>query len=124
MATITYDLFAHPHRWMEAVAKKQGYDVTFNNVSDDYAVVSVAGPKSRDVMDKLTDTDVSGEAWQFMTQQDVEVAGVQAHGFRLSYTGQLYSCRSGCVCATYLRLSGREEGEVNDTVDLDPWVPY
>lgn len=74
-------------RWMENIAKKHDFDVTFTNISDDYMVLSVAGPKSRHVMDKLTDTPVTEEAWPFMTQQDVELAGVQVHAFRLSYTG-------------------------------------
>lgn len=71
------------------VAKEQNYNVKFEMISDEYMVVSIAGPKSREVMAKLTDADVSGESWPFMVQKTIELAGVTAHAFRLSYTGLL-----------------------------------
>lgn len=85
---------------MENIAKKNDYDVSFKLISDDYMVLSVAGPKSRDVMSKLTDQDVTEAEWPFMTQKDVKLAGVDVHAFRLSYTGGFYG-----VC--FIRMEGR-----------------
>ena len=80
---------------MESIANRKGFNVSFENISDDYAVLSIAGPRARDVMSKLTDVDVSAAAWPFMHQKHVVLAGVPTQAFRLSYTGgYTYVCSS------------------------------
>ena len=82
---------------MENIAKQKNFDVSIKMISDDYMVLSVAGPKSRDVMSKLTDTDVSEAEWPFMTQRDVTLAGVDVYAFRLSYTGEERALNGRCT---------------------------
>ncbi len=51
--------------------------------------LSIAGPKSRELLQRLTDDDVSNAAFRFMDYREMEVATVQAQVNRVTYTGDL-----------------------------------
>src|SRR5204863_128116 len=51
--------------------------------------LSIAGPKSRDVLQKLTDEDVSKTAFKFMDHRAMDIANVPAMINRVTYTGDL-----------------------------------
>ena len=51
--------------------------------------LSIAGPNARAVLEKLCDTDVSGEAFRFMDFREMDVAGAPCMVNRISYTGDL-----------------------------------
>ena len=51
--------------------------------------LSIAGPKSRELLQRLTDDDVSNEAFKFMDYREMEVATVKAKVNRVTYTGDL-----------------------------------
>lgn len=64
--------------------------VVIEDVSERYGVVALAGPKSRKILQPLTDNDLSNEAFPWLTAQMGEVG--YAKGVRLlrvSYTGEL-----------------------------------
>src|SRR5690606_35409521 len=65
-------------------------DVRCTSVTDHWATVAIAGPRSRDVVGALApDLDVSAEAFPFMTFRETEVAGLPARVFRISFSGEL-----------------------------------
>lgn len=68
--------------------RKGNYDVTIENVTDDMSCLSVAGPYSRDVLSKLTSTDMSNSGFKFLTIKDIEIAGLPLRAMRISYTGE------------------------------------
>ena len=51
--------------------------------------LSIAGPKSRDVLAALTDEDVSNAGFRFMDYREIDVASVPAKVNRITYTGDL-----------------------------------
>ncbi len=51
--------------------------------------LSIAGPKARDVLAKLTDEDVSAEAFRFLDFRETHLAAVPAKVNRVTYTGDL-----------------------------------
>jgi dimethylglycine dehydrogenase len=51
--------------------------------------LSIAGPKSRDVLQALTDEDVSNAAFKFMDHRSFDVANCPAMVNRVTYTGDL-----------------------------------
>lgn len=56
----------------------------------DFAVLSVQGPNSRTLLQRLTDTDLSNQAFPYYTlKNDVLAAGVPVVIFRLGYTAEL-----------------------------------
>ncbi|CAH3156069.1 unnamed protein product [Porites lobata] len=79
----------HDLRWLLEHARKGNYEVTIENVTDDMSCLSVAGPYSRDVLSKLTSTDMSNSGFKFLTIKDIDIAGLPVLAMRISYTGEL-----------------------------------
>ena len=67
----------------------EGEHVDVKDVTDDYGVLAVAGPRSRDVLAKVTDADLGNEAFPWMSAREIEVAGIPARALRVSYVGEL-----------------------------------
>jgi methylglutamate dehydrogenase subunit C len=67
-------------------------DVQFVSVSDQWAQIVVAGPRSRDLLRRLVDPehDISNEALPYLAAGELTVCGgVAARLFRLSFSGEL-----------------------------------
>jgi sarcosine oxidase subunit alpha len=65
-------------------------DVTLTSVTDQWAVVAVAGPRSRDVLAALAPSlDCSVEGFGFMDVREATVAGLPARIMRISFSGEL-----------------------------------
>lgn len=72
--------------WVEKNAA--GFDCEIRNESDDYLLLAVQGPKSKDVVKKLTDCNLDDmEFYHFADKQTL--AGVPAIVSRTGYTGEL-----------------------------------
>lgn len=64
--------------------------VYFTSVTEQWAVMALNGPNARKVLEKVVEgTDLSEEAFPFMTWRDCTVAGVKARIYRISFTGEL-----------------------------------
>jgi sarcosine oxidase subunit alpha len=59
------------------------------NVSSAYAAINVAGPRSRELMARLTDTDVSAAGLPYLKLAQATVAGVPALVLRIGFVGEL-----------------------------------
>ena len=73
--------------WLRRAGR--GYDVTLTDVTDQQAVIGVMGPRARDVLAPLTDTDLGNGAFPYGTSQLLSVAGVEVLALRMSYVGEL-----------------------------------
>ncbi len=63
--------------------------VQVTSVTDQWAAVAVAGPKSRALLEKVVDIDLSNDAFPFMACGDVSAAGVKGRLFRISFSGEM-----------------------------------
>jgi sarcosine oxidase subunit alpha len=64
--------------------------VSCTSVTEQWAAVAVAGPRSREVLQAVgTDIDVARAAFPFMAWRDGRVAGVPARLARVSFSGEL-----------------------------------
>ena len=59
------------------------------SATEQWAVVALAGPKSRETLARLTTAALDGENFPFMAAKTAEVAGVGARIFRVSFSGEL-----------------------------------
>ncbi|WP_370268171.1 FAD-dependent oxidoreductase [Nioella sp.] len=73
-------------RWFE---KDLPEGVTYANVSDDWHGIALSGPKSRELLQRLTREDVSAEAFRFRDLRQCFVAGVPVILNRISFSGEL-----------------------------------
>ncbi|WP_164660606.1 FAD-dependent oxidoreductase [Tropicibacter sp. Alg240-R139] len=62
---------------------------TFEVATNRIAGFNVAGPKARDMLRRMTNSDLSNEAFRFMRSATIEVAGVTCLAIRVSFTGDL-----------------------------------
>ncbi|MCP5036060.1 MAG: FAD-dependent oxidoreductase, partial [Rhodobacteraceae bacterium] len=73
-------------RWFERDLPK---DVSYANVSDDWHGIALSGPKSRDLLARLTRDDVSNDTFKFRDLRQTFVAGVPVILNRISFSGEL-----------------------------------
>ncbi|XP_072038740.1 dimethylglycine dehydrogenase, mitochondrial-like [Amphiura filiformis] len=105
----------HDLRWIQEQVSLGNFKVEIDNITDDTGVLSVAGPYARDVLAKLTSTDMSHKAFPFMSNKAIELAGVACRALRISYTGELgwelYHAKSDSAkLYTALLEAGQEYG--------------
>ncbi len=74
-------------RWFDARLPETG--VTYRNRTDELHGIAISGPKSRDLLARLTRTDVSNEALKFRDTREMFVGGVPVHLNRVSFSGEL-----------------------------------
>ncbi len=65
------------------------HSVSFESRSNAWAGFNVAGPKSRDLLQPLVDTDLSTEAFRFMRSRQIAIGGIKAIAIRVSFSGDL-----------------------------------
>jgi sarcosine oxidase subunit alpha len=75
-------------RWLAWWLAGAGVCAHVTNVTGDYAAVNVAGPRSRDTLRKLTDTDLSPGSFEYMMCREAEIAGVPAVLLRIGFVGE------------------------------------
>lgn len=75
-------------RWFEAQLPADG-SVRIKRYDMGLVGLSIAGPRSRDVLQRLTDEDVSAGALRFMDHRSMDIANVPAMINRVTYTGDL-----------------------------------
>ncbi|MDX8515655.1 sarcosine oxidase subunit alpha [Mesorhizobium captivum] len=67
-------------------------DVQLTSVSDQWAQFSIAGPKTRDLLQAIVDPaeDLSNEGFPFMGAREVKLrGGIKARLFRISFSGEM-----------------------------------
>ena len=66
-----------------------GLVVGVADVTDDFAVFGVMGPKSRDLLSTLTDDDLGEDAFPFGDSREISLAGTTVRATRITYVGEL-----------------------------------
>jgi glycine cleavage system aminomethyltransferase T/glycine/D-amino acid oxidase-like deaminating enzyme len=66
-----------------------GLTVSIADVTDAYAVLGVMGPRSRDLLSRLTDADLSEDGFPFGTSREIDLAGATVRSTRITYVGEL-----------------------------------
>src|SRR5262245_41311753 len=64
-------------------------DATVTDVTSGWSTLHLAGPRSRELLARLTDVDVSSAAWPFLAGRRIDVGRSQALALRVSFTGEL-----------------------------------
>jgi sarcosine oxidase subunit alpha len=75
--------------WFEWWNAVWGLDVEIANVTGALAAVNVAGPHARELTGRLTDLDLSNEAFTYLDAKEAHVAGVPSLILRIGFVGEL-----------------------------------
>ena len=76
-------------QWIKWWLADWGLDVQVMNVSGGYAAINLAGPRSRDAMQRLAAFDVSATALPYLSSARGELAGVPVLVLRIGFVGEL-----------------------------------
>jgi len=76
-------------QWLEWWLIGTGWDVCVTSLTSGRGAVNLAGPRSRDVLKKLTDADVSAEKFPYLGCLEAKVAGVPALLLRIGFVGEM-----------------------------------
>ncbi|MBB4953503.1 sarcosine oxidase subunit alpha [Agrobacterium vitis] len=92
-------------------------DVRLASVTDQWAQMAVAGPKSRAILQTLVDDDISNEDFPYLAAKEVSLLGGRLKGrlFRISFSGELafelaVPADYGESIADAVMLAGEEHG--------------
>lgn len=68
---------------------QDGEAAAVTDVTEEFAVLGVVGPRSRELLSRLSAADFSNQAFPYYACREIEVAGVEVLAARLSYAGEL-----------------------------------
>jgi 4-methylaminobutanoate oxidase (formaldehyde-forming) len=74
--------------WIQRHTPKDAHAV-LTDVTWSYSMLGVMGPKARDLLSKITDADLSNEAFPFATARDIYIGYASAFAIRMSFVGEL-----------------------------------
>ena len=100
-------------RFFRAVPLPEG--TSFESLTEAVCGFNLAGPRSRDLLARLTNVDLSNQGFPFMASRRIAVAGVDCVAIRVSFTGDLgweLHCAEADQTALYTALvaAGAEIG--------------
>lgn len=78
----------HDHDYLEKLAPTDG-SVKLARVTTQYGVLVLAGPRARDLLQTLTDTDLSNAAFPWLTGKMISVGAASCLAMRVNYVGEL-----------------------------------
>ncbi len=80
-------IHAHMEEWLQT--EWWEWRVHVFNLTEQFAQIAVAGPRARDLLERLGGMDFSREALPFLALAEGEVGGIPARVFRISFSGEL-----------------------------------
>jgi dimethylglycine dehydrogenase len=76
------------HDYLQKHMPKTG-GVEFTQLTETHGVLVVAGPKSRELLQRVSDADFSNEAFRWLTAKDIVIANAPVNAMRVTYVGEL-----------------------------------
>jgi len=75
--------------WLRLQMRKGDAAVDLRETTEELSVIGMWGPNARDVLERLTDDDVSEAGFPFMQARRIAIGGTQALAQRVTYVGEL-----------------------------------
>jgi sarcosine oxidase subunit alpha len=76
--------------WIRYHTRYDNWNFHLVNLTDAFGVINLAGPNARRVLQKITDTDVSNDAFPFLAYRDMLIKdAVPVSALRLGFVGEL-----------------------------------
>jgi 4-methylaminobutanoate oxidase (formaldehyde-forming) len=78
----------HDSSWLRLNMPDDG-SVTLEDVTSKYACIGMWGPKSREILSKVAQADISNEGFRYMTARYLTIGSVPVLASRVTYVGEL-----------------------------------
>jgi 4-methylaminobutanoate oxidase (formaldehyde-forming) len=80
----------HDKGWLEKVARESNFEeVEITDNTKQLACFGIWGPNARKILQKVTNADLSNQAFSFMHSKMIELGGVNLRATRITYVGEL-----------------------------------
>lgn len=81
----------HDKSWIIEHCRRQSHlsRVTLEDVTEANSVLAFMGPRSRDILSRLTDTSLTNEDFPFGHIRSIKIAGKDVIAYRVTYVGEL-----------------------------------
>ncbi len=76
------------HDWIQKWMPKDG-SVQFENLTNSVGVLVIAGPKARDLMNKVSKDDFSNENFKWLSSKKVDIGHAPCTAIRVNFVGEL-----------------------------------
>ncbi len=88
---VTGTAFAtHDLNWLRKMARENNYsDVEMRDVTSELACFGIWGPKSRQILETLTEAELGHKEFPFMRSREIELAQSNVRLTRITYVGEL-----------------------------------
>ena len=74
--------------WVRRNAPKEG-SVNIRNVSNLYSAIGLFGPNARNILQQVTDDDLSNDGFPYYSAKWIEIGTARVYALRISYVGEL-----------------------------------
>jgi dimethylglycine dehydrogenase len=78
----------HDHDTIRKLLPDDG-SVSLRSLTNQMGVLVLAGPRSRDILQKVTNVDLSNDAFKWLSGKKIDVGLCQAHALRVNFVGEL-----------------------------------
>ena len=79
----------HVHTWMKRHIEEANAHAFVSDVTSGYAQINVQGPRSRELLQKITGTDLANESFPFRAAKEIDIGFARALCVRITYLGEL-----------------------------------
>ena len=95
-----------------------GFNATLTDITSSNSVLSLMGPRARDILGRVCPDDISNAAFPFATARHISVAGCTVLALRVTYVGELgwelhFPADMAVTVYTALMAAGAQDGLVN-----------
>lgn len=95
-----------------------GFNATLTDITSSNSVLSLMGPRARDILGRVCTDDISNAAFPFATARHISVAGCTVLALRVTYVGELgwelhFPADMAVTVYTALMAAGAQDGLVN-----------
>jgi len=95
-----------------------GLDATVSDVTSTRAVLSLMGPRARDILQAVTDESLDNDSFPFGTARTLAIAGAPVRALRITYVGELgwelhFPVEHAVAVYTALHAAGAPHGLIN-----------
>lgn len=88
MVVVTDTMHRHAETWMRRKFPADAH-VFVTDVTSSYGQLNIQGPRSRELLQSLTTTDLSNEAFPFRTAREIDLGYARVLCIRITYLGEL-----------------------------------
>jgi 4-methylaminobutanoate oxidase (formaldehyde-forming) len=114
MVVVTDTMHRHAETWMRHHIPRDAHAFV-TDVTSGFGQINIQGPRSRELMQRLTEADMSNEAFPFRTAREIEIGYARLLCVRITYLGELgYELYVPAEQATHVYDRIVEAGKVLD----------